>query len=62
MGAAMATLGPHWVGATSAAAAAALDPQRVAALSEVMSRWCSGSFPEWFTEPGLEIPPPTGEA
>ena len=62
MGAAIATLAPHWVGASSAAAAAALDPQRVAALSEVMNRWWSRSFPEWFTEQGLEIPPPTGEA
>jgi D-aminopeptidase len=62
MGAAMATLGPHWVGASSAAAAAALDPQRVAALSDVMTRWCSGSYPEWFTEAGSEIVPHTGGA
>jgi D-amino peptidase len=62
MGAAIATLAPYWVGASSAATAAALDPQRVAALSEVMNRWCSRSFPEWFTEQGLEIPPPTGGA
>ena len=59
MGAAMATLAPYWVGATSAEAAAALEPQDVAALSEVMiDRWCSQSFPEWFTEPGFEIRPP----
>jgi D-amino peptidase len=62
MGAAMATLGPDWVGASSAAAAKELDPQRVAALSEAMTRWCSGSFPEWFTETGVEIVPPTGGA
>jgi D-amino peptidase len=60
MGAAMATLAPHWVGATSAEAAAALDPHRVAALTEVIDRWCSGSFPEWFTKPGFEILPPAG--
>jgi D-amino peptidase len=61
MSAAMATLAPHWVGAKSAAGAAALDPHRVAALTEVMiDRWCSQSFPAWFTEPGLEIQPPTG--
>ena len=53
MGAAMATLAPQWVAASSATAAAELDPQRVAALGEVMSRWCSGSFPEWFTGAGL---------
>jgi D-aminopeptidase len=59
MGAAMATLAPHWVGATSAEAAAALDPRDVAVITEVMiDRWCSQSFPEWFTEPGFEIRPP----
>jgi D-amino peptidase len=59
MGAAMATLAPYWVGATSAEAAAALEPRDVAALTEVMiDRWCSQSFPEWFTEPDLEIRPP----
>jgi hypothetical protein len=58
----MATLGPDWVDASSAAAAAELDPQRVAALSNVMTRWSSGSFPEWFTETGFEIAPPTGGA
>jgi D-amino peptidase len=62
MGAAMATLGRDWVGASSAAAAAELAPERVAALSEVMARWCSGSFPEWFTETGVEIVSPTGGA
>ena len=62
MGAAMATLGPYWVGASSAEAAAELAPQRVAALSDVMTRWCSGSFPEWFTETALEIASPTGGA
>lgn len=59
MGAALATLAPHWVGATSAAAAAALEPRDVAVLTEVMiDDWCSQSFPEWFTEPGFEIRPP----
>jgi D-amino peptidase len=61
MGAASATLAPHWVAASSAAAAAALDPQRVTALSEVMNQWCSQSFPEWFTDQRLEILPPTGK-
>ncbi|MEP6642727.1 MAG: M55 family metallopeptidase, partial [Gaiellales bacterium] len=60
-GAAAATLMPYWVGATSAAEAAAADPDRVAAFTEVMiDRWCTQSFPEWFTEPGLEIRPPAG--
>jgi len=58
MSAAMATLLPYFLGATSAEAAAEADPPRVAALTEVVDRWCSQSFPEWFSRPDLEIAPP----
>ena len=59
MGAAMAALVPHWVGATSAAEASSLDPARVASLTEVLAdRWCSQSFPDWYIQAGVELRPP----
>ena len=59
MGAAMAALLPHWVGATSAAEASSLDPARVASLTEVLAdRWCSQSFPDWYVQAGVEPRPP----
>ncbi len=57
MRAAMATLLPHWVGATSAAEASSLDPARVAALTDVLAdRWCSRSYPEWYASAAVELP------
>jgi D-aminopeptidase len=55
MTAAMAPLISHWVGATSPAERSDLDDDRVAALTQVLDEWCSGSFPEWFTRPATEI-------
>jgi hypothetical protein len=55
MTAALAPLAPHFDGATSAAEAAALDPARVARLSQLVDRWCGGRHPEWYTRPGDEL-------
>jgi D-aminopeptidase len=58
MGAAMAALGPDWVGATSAAEASSLDPAQVGPLTEVLADdWCSRSYPEWYASAGVELPP-----
>lgn len=55
MNAALAPLQPCFDGATSAEEAAALDPARVARLSELVDRWCGGTHPEWYTRPGDEF-------
>jgi D-amino peptidase len=55
MTAALAPLAPHFDGATSASAAAALDPARVARFSALVDRWCGGTHPEWHTRPADEL-------
>jgi hypothetical protein len=55
MSAAMATVLPHWLGATSAEAAAALDPDRAAWLSRACGGWAAASYPEWYDQPAPEL-------
>jgi D-aminopeptidase len=55
MTAALAPLVPYFDGATSAAAAAALDPARVATFSALIERWCKTPAPEWYTSAGDEF-------
>ena len=55
MSAAVAPLLPHFDGATSAREAAALDAARVATFSELVDRWCSRSYPQWYTGAGDEL-------
>lgn len=55
MNAAIAPLVPYFDGATSAAAAAALDPARVATFSTLMERWCGTIHPEWYTSAADEL-------
>lgn len=55
MSAAVAPLLPHFDGATSAREAAALDAARVATFSELVDRWCSRSYPQWYTSAGDEL-------
>ncbi len=55
MTAALAPLVPYFDGATSAEAAAALDPARVATFSALIERWCQTPAPEWYTSSGDEF-------
>jgi D-amino peptidase len=55
MDAAIAPLMPYLDGATSAAAAAALDPARVTTLSTIVERWCRIRHPDWYTAAGDEL-------
>ena len=55
MDAAIAPLLPYFVGATNAAAAAALDPARVATLSAIVDRWCRIRHPDWYASAGDEL-------
>ncbi len=55
MTAALAPLVPYFDGATSAEAAAALDPARVATFSALIERWCKTRAPDWYTSAGDEF-------